>query len=375
VERILRKEVERTSCCQGFTYSHSASGGTGSGLSMQIYARTDDLLKPSFGGTYFFTVLPSKKISNTVIEPYNCVLTLDKLATAENVVCLDNEALYRICFDTLGLATPTFGDLNRLISMVLSGNTASFRFPGSINTDMNKLSYSLRARPFLHYYIPSFAPLCALKNQPYRNLTVSELVRQMTLSENMMVESQPDQEIVDQNPDRPIDGKCFAYAALFRGQMTSQEVDECLVFLRGDQQLEEQLRTNIGHAERFNPILKEVKTSQEYNNNNPRPTFNTITEYAPPGMPMSVTYLRNTTQIKFKFCEIIREAMKMYSTGAFVHWFDVTKNPKYVQTNHVSLPEALNKMQSEWIPEFGTEDMTEYPGPQTEDAIMEEMIR
>ena len=34
---------------------------------------------------------------------------------------LDNEALYDICFRTLKLTTPTFGDLNHLISAVMSG--------------------------------------------------------------------------------------------------------------------------------------------------------------------------------------------------------------------------------------------------------------
>ena len=43
---------------------------------------------------------------------------------------LDNEALYDICFRTLKLTTPTFGDLNHLISAVMSGITCCLRFPG-----------------------------------------------------------------------------------------------------------------------------------------------------------------------------------------------------------------------------------------------------
>lgn len=43
---------------------------------------------------------------------------------------LDNEALYDICFRTLKLTTPTFGDLNHLISAVMSGVTCCLRFPG-----------------------------------------------------------------------------------------------------------------------------------------------------------------------------------------------------------------------------------------------------
>jgi len=36
------------------------------------------------------------------------------------VLLLDNEALYDICFRTLKLTTPTFGDLNHLVSAVMS---------------------------------------------------------------------------------------------------------------------------------------------------------------------------------------------------------------------------------------------------------------
>ena len=71
------------------------------------------------------------------MEPYNAVMALEKLALAENVVCFDNEALQNVCLNTLGLDSPTFGDLNRLVSMTMAGATASFRFPGSINTDMS----------------------------------------------------------------------------------------------------------------------------------------------------------------------------------------------------------------------------------------------
>ena len=49
------------------------------------------------------------------------------------VQVLDNEALYDICFRTLKLTTPTFGDLNHLISAVMSGVTCCLRFPGQLN--------------------------------------------------------------------------------------------------------------------------------------------------------------------------------------------------------------------------------------------------
>ena len=62
------------------------------------------------------------QVSDTVVEPYNATLSVHQLVeNADECMILDNEALYDICFRTLKLTTPTFGDLNHLISAVMSG--------------------------------------------------------------------------------------------------------------------------------------------------------------------------------------------------------------------------------------------------------------
>jgi len=75
-----------------------------------------------------------KKVSDTVVEPYNTTLSVHQLVeNADEVMCIDNEALYDICFRTLKLTTPTFGDLNHLVSAVMSGVTCCLRFPGLLD--------------------------------------------------------------------------------------------------------------------------------------------------------------------------------------------------------------------------------------------------
>lgn len=55
-----------------------------------------------------FSVFPSPKVSDTVVEPYNATLSVHQLVeNADECMVLDNEALYDICFRTLKLATPT----------------------------------------------------------------------------------------------------------------------------------------------------------------------------------------------------------------------------------------------------------------------------
>ena len=53
------------------------------------------------------------------------------------------EALYDICFRTLKLTTPTYGDLNHLVSAGLSGVTCCLRFPGQLNADLRKLAVNM----------------------------------------------------------------------------------------------------------------------------------------------------------------------------------------------------------------------------------------
>lgn len=79
-----------------------------------------------------FSVVPSPKVSDTVVEPYNATLSVHQLVeNTDETYCIDNEALYDICFRTLKLTTPTYGDLNHLVSATMSGVTTCLRFPGT----------------------------------------------------------------------------------------------------------------------------------------------------------------------------------------------------------------------------------------------------
>ena len=51
-------------------------------------------------------------MSDTVVEPYNATLSVHQLVeNTDETYCIDNEALYDICFRTLKLTTPTYGRL------------------------------------------------------------------------------------------------------------------------------------------------------------------------------------------------------------------------------------------------------------------------
>merc|ERR1719197_2467675 len=97
---------------------------------------------------------------------------------------LDNEALYDICFRTLKLTTPTYGDLNHLVSAAMSGVTCCLRFPGQLNSDLRKIAVNMIPFPRLHFFMIGFAPLTSRGSQQYRALTVPEVAEQMLNVQN-----------------------------------------------------------------------------------------------------------------------------------------------------------------------------------------------
>lgn len=141
----------------------------------------------------FFAGLPLIfQVSDTVVEPYNATLSVHQLVeNSDETFCIDNEALYDICFRTLKLSTPTYGDLNHLVSLVMSGITTCLRFPGQLNSDLRKLAVNMVPFPRLHFFMVGFAPLTARGSMTYRAVTVPELTQQMFDAKNMMAASDP----------------------------------------------------------------------------------------------------------------------------------------------------------------------------------------
>lgn len=120
-----------------------------------------------------YSVVPSPKVSDTVVEPYNATLSIHQLVeNTDETYCIDNEALYDICFRTLKVANPSYGDLNHLVSLTMSGVTTCLRFPGQLNADLRKLAVNMVPFPRLHFFMPGFAPLTSRNSQQYRALSV-----------------------------------------------------------------------------------------------------------------------------------------------------------------------------------------------------------
>ena len=74
---VVRKEAESCDCLQGFQMAHSLGGGTGSGMGTLLISKIREEYPDRIMMT--FSVIPSPKVSDTVVEPYNTTLSVHQL--------------------------------------------------------------------------------------------------------------------------------------------------------------------------------------------------------------------------------------------------------------------------------------------------------
>ena len=99
-------------------------------------------------------------ISDVVVQPYNSLLTLKRLTlNADCDVVLDNTALNRIATDRLHIETPSFTQINSLVSTIMSASTATLRYPSYMNNDLIGLVAPLIPTPRLHFLMTGYTPL------------------------------------------------------------------------------------------------------------------------------------------------------------------------------------------------------------------------
>lgn len=187
---VVRREAEFCDCLQGFQITHSLGGGTGSGMGTLLTAKIREEFPDRMMAT--FSVFPSPKVSDTVVEPYNATLSVHQMVeNSDETFCIDNDALSSICMNTLKIPAPSYGDLNHLVSTVMSGITTCFRFPGQLNSDLRKLAVNMIPFPRLHFFMVGFAPLTSRDSRSFRAINVRELTQQLYSPNNMMTAADP----------------------------------------------------------------------------------------------------------------------------------------------------------------------------------------
>jgi hypothetical protein len=87
---VVRREAEGCDCLQGFQITHSLGGGTGAGMGTLLISKIREEFPDRMMAT--FSVVPSPKVSDTVVEPYNATLSVHQLVeNSDETFCIDNE--------------------------------------------------------------------------------------------------------------------------------------------------------------------------------------------------------------------------------------------------------------------------------------------
>jgi len=287
----IRRLADNCSGLQGFFVFHSFGGGTGSGFGALLLER----LSTDYGrkSKLEFCVYPAPQLSSSVVEPYNSVLTTH--TTLEHSDCsfmVDNEAIYDICKKKLGVSSPSFVNLNRLIAQVVSSITASLRFDGSLNVDLNEFQTNLVPFPRIHFPLATYAPLLSAEKAGHEQNSVNEMTFACFEHGNQMVKCDPKE------------GKYMACCLLYRGDVVPKDVQGAVASIK--------TRRTIQFVD-WCPTGFKIGICNEPSALVPGGDLAKTTR--------SLCMLSNTTAISSAWSRLDHKFDLLYSKRAFVHWY------------------------------------------------------
>ncbi|KAK1314831.1 Tubulin alpha-1 chain [Acorus calamus] len=249
----VRKLADNCTGLQGFLVFNAVGGGTGSGLGSLLLERLSvDYGKKSKLG---FTIYPSPQRS-------------------------------------LDIERPTYTNLNRLISQVISSLTTSLRFDGAINVDVTEFQTNLVPYPRIHFMLSSYAPVISAEKAYHEQLSIPEITNAVFEPSSMMAKCDPRH------------GKYMACCLMYRGDVVPKDV---------------------------NAAVSTIKTKRTVQFVDWCPTgFKCGINYQPPTVvpggdlakvQRAVCMISNNTAVAEVFSRIDHKFDLMYAKRAFVHWY------------------------------------------------------
>ncbi|PHJ23186.1 tubulin gamma chain [Cystoisospora suis] len=186
---MIDREADGSESLEGFVLCHSIAGGTGSGMGSYLLETLCDRYPKKLLQTFSVFPLLTTETSDVVVQPYNSILTMKRLAlNADCVVVLDNTALNNIAVERLKIHNPSFQQTNALVSTVMAASTSTLRYPSYMNTDLLSLISSLVPTPRCHFLMTGYTPLtldaCVSSVQ---KTTVMDVMRRLLQTKNIMV--------------------------------------------------------------------------------------------------------------------------------------------------------------------------------------------
>lgn len=221
---MLEREAEGADNFEGFMLCHSIAGGTGSGLGSLLLERLQDRFPKKIVTTV--SVFPNTdEVSDVVVQPYNSILSLKRLAQhADLTLLLDNAAVNRIAAEKLHVSNPNFDQANQLISTVMAAMTSTIRCPGYFYNDLTSIVAALAPLRSCHFAIAGYTPFSADtvdSAKGTRKTSVYDVMRRLLQPKNLLATVAP--------------SKTSAYLSLwglFRGDVDSLDLHKSMQRIR-----------------------------------------------------------------------------------------------------------------------------------------------
>ncbi|KAG2450093.1 hypothetical protein HYH02_000197 [Chlamydomonas schloesseri] len=316
----IRLTAEDCDSLQSFMVLHSLGGGTGSGVGTYIVR----MLADEFPGVFRFTgsVFPSED-DDVVTSPYNALLALGQLVEhADCVLPIENQALIDIVNRTeaardraaaadasaaaaSGLkgsgagGSKPFDSMNGIAASLLLHLTASVRFEGPLNVDLNDITMNLVPYPRMHFLLSSMSPL----QPPPKERDVGRAAAALALQPRTL----------DQ-----VFGDVFSREhQLIRADPRAGTYLACGLIARGPTATMADINRNVA---RLRPQLKMVHWNSE--------GFKLgICSTPPVGCPFGLLCLANNTAIAHTFSTMRERFDKLYKRRFYTHHYEQYMDP------------------------------------------------
>jgi tubulin alpha len=291
----IRQEADKCTGLQGFFVYHGVGGGTGSGTTALLLERlaNDYPQKPKMS----FSVYPAPMVSTAVVEPYNSVLMTHNLLEYTNVTFMfDNEALYDICKRNLDLDRPSYLNLNRLMVQAISTLTASLRFEGDLNVDLNEFQTNLVPYPRLHFMMQAIAPIISKGKASHEQFTTPQLTVAVFEPQNMMIKCDP--RFTSEG------AQYLSICLLYRGDVVTNDMNAAVATLKTKKTVK---------------IVDWNPTGFKNGLNFQKPVIPDDADMAP--TERALLNICNNTAVSTCFQTIDQKFDLMYDKRAFVHWY------------------------------------------------------
>ncbi|KHN06388.1 Tubulin alpha-3 chain [Glycine soja] len=259
----IRKLADNCTGLQGFLVFNAVGGGTGS-IASASSPTTAPAYKASSSSTPSAVApVPVSDLSYSSVSPRS-----------------------------LDIERPTYTNLNRLISQIISSLTTSLRFDGAINVDITEFQTNLVPYPRIHFMLSSYAPVISAAKAYHEQLSVPEITNAVFEPASMMAKCDPRH------------GKYMACCLMYRGDVVPKDV---------------------------NAAVATIKTKRTVQFVDWCPTgFKCGINYQPPSVvpggdlakvQRAVCMISNNTAVAEVFSRIDHKFDLMYAKRAFVHWY------------------------------------------------------